>query len=393
MTKAKVFIIKCESYEKADKKIQELLALMGGIGQFAKKGERITLKANLLGAASPENAITTHPAIIAAIGKMAKKEGALPLIADSPGSGYRYNAATLKRLYSTCGIYEAAEQAGIEVNMDTAYEEISFPQGKLIKRMEVITPITRADGVFNLCKMKTHLFMHMTGAVKNNFGIIPGLSKIGFHAKLHDKERFADMLLDLALYVSPRLSIMDAVVAMEGEGPGASGTPRHVGLLLASTSPLAIDVVAGEIMGLPYEQNPVLMAAQRRGLLPYKIDDVSVIGEELTGLIIGDYKFPATIKGMGLSAANNPFMEKVFRTALSQYPGILRNKCIGCGICVASCPQKIITINIRHGKKHAKIDSKKCIRCYCCHELCPHKAIEIKKSKIAKILDVLPPNY
>ena len=119
----------------------------------------------------------------------------------------------MKRLYTECGMYDAAKQAGIEVNMDTGYDDVSFPQGKFIMRMEVIKPITEADGVINLCKMKTHLFMHMTGAVKNLFGIIPGLSKIGYHAKLHDKARFADMLLDLALYTAPRLSIMDAVFA------------------------------------------------------------------------------------------------------------------------------------------------------------------------------------
>lgn len=217
---------------------------------------------------------------------MAKKEGAIPLIADSPGSGYRYTEASLKKLYTTCKMYEAAEQAGIDVNMDTGFDEVSFQQGKLIKHIEVIKPISQADGVFNLCKMKTHLFMHMTGAVKNHFGVIPGLSKIGYHAKLQDKDRFADMLLDLALFVSPRLSIMDAVLAMEGEGPGVSGTPRHVGLLLASTSPLALDIVAGEIMGLPHEQNPVLMAAERRGLTPCRIKDVNVIGAELSSLKI-----------------------------------------------------------------------------------------------------------
>lgn len=386
--KTDVYVVKCESYKETDVKIKELITLMGGIGQFAKKGEKITLKANLLGAFPPEKAVSTHPEIVTTIGKMVKNEGAIPLIADSPGSGYKYNEATLKKLYATCGMYDAAGKAGIEVNMDITYAEVSFPQGKLIKHLEVIKPITQADGVINLCKMKTHLFMSMTGAVKNNFGIIPGLSKIGFHAKLHDKDRFADMLLDLALYVSPRLSIMDAVLAMEGEGPGASGKPRHVGLLLASTNPLALDVVAGEIMGLNYNQNPVLMAAECRGLSPYRIEDVNIIGEDLLKLKIPDYKFPTTIKkGMGLSGGNNVVMKSIFRSALTQYPVVLKKKCIGCGICKESCPQNTITIDIGQGKKKASINSKNCIRCYCCHEMCPHRAIDIKKNIMSKIFE------
>ena len=382
-----VYIVKCMSYDNAQEKIAELLSLMGGIGQFVKKGERITLKANLLGAAPPEKAVSTHPAIVAAIGAMAKKEGAIPLIADSPGSGYRYTEATLKKLYSTCGMYEAAEKAGIQVNTDTGYDEVSFPQGKLIKRMEVIKPITHADGVFNLCKMKTHLFMHMTGAVKNHFGIIPGLSKIGYHAKLQDKNLFADMLLDLAMFVAPRLSIMDAVLAMEGDGPGVSGTPRHVGLLLASASPLALDIAAGEIMGLPHEQNPVLLAAERRGLTPCRIEDVNVIGENLSSIKISDYSFPSTIEGLGLSSGNNPVMGKIFRSVLTQYPVVMQNKCIGCAVCRDSCPQKAITLT-SHGKRKAVIDKKHCIRCYCCHELCPHEAVMIKKNHLSELLNI-----
>jgi uncharacterized protein (DUF362 family)/NAD-dependent dihydropyrimidine dehydrogenase PreA subunit len=384
--KTNVYVVKCESYEKADEKIQELLKLMGGIGQFAKKNEKITLKANLLSAVSPEKAVSTHPSIVSAVGKLAKKEGAIPLIADSPGAGYIYNEATLKKLYKTCGMYDAAEQAGIDVNMDTRSEKVSFPQGKLMKQIDVIKPITQADAVFNICKMKTHLLMHVTGAVKNNFGIIPGLAKVGFHAKLFDKERFADMLLDLSLYVAPRLSIMDAVLAMEGEGPGSSGTPRQVGLLIASTSDLAVDVVAGEIMGLPYEHNPVLMAAKRREILPYKIEDVNVIGEDISALKITNYKFPSTVKGFSKTVEKSSVVRNILKSTLSKYPVIAKERCIGCGMCATACPQKMITITPYKKKKIAVISLKDCIRCYCCHELCPHKAVDIKSKFITRVL-------
>jgi uncharacterized protein (DUF362 family)/ferredoxin len=386
----KVYIIRCENYSDAPQKMNELINMMGGIAQFAKQGEHITLKANLLGAARPEQAVSTHPAIVAAIGKMAKQQGAISLIADSPGSGYRYTEATLKKLYASCGMYDAAKEAGIDVNMDTSYTEVSYPEGKLIKHIEVIAPITQADAVFNLCKMKTHAFMHMTGAVKNHFGIIPGLSKVGYHAKLQDKNRFADMMLDLALFVSPRLSIMDAVLAMEGDGPGVAGTPRHVGLLLASTNPLALDIAAAEIMGLPREKNPLLLAAERRGLL-CRIEDIEIIGEDLSSIKINDYVFPATItEGVGLAMsplAKLPAFGALARSLLAKMPHIIKKQCVGCGVCRDSCPQKAIVITQQ--KPHvAVINKKDCIRCYCCHELCPKKAVEIKGNPIAKLLKV-----
>jgi ferredoxin len=257
-----------------------------------------------------------------------------------------------------------------------------------MKQIDVIKPITQADAVFNICKMKTHLYMHVTGAVKNHFGIIPGLSKVGFHAKLFNKERFADMLLDLSLYAAPRLTIMDAVLAMEGEGPGASGTPRHVGLLLASTSDLALDVVVGEIMGLPHDHNPVLMAAERREVSPCKIEDVNVIGEELSGIKISDYKFPSTVKGFSKTVEKNSVVRNFLKSALTKYPVVAKGRCIGCGMCATACPQKMITMITQKGKKRADINLKDCIRCYCCHELCPHKAIDIKSKFIHKALKI-----
>lgn len=378
----RVYVVQCPDYSQVEKKMDELLSMMGGIHQFAKPDEKIVLKVNLLQPAKPEQALSTHPTVVSAVARMTKKSGANPVIADSPGAGYRYNEKTLNTLYRRCEMFKAAEEAGIEVNLDTTYQPVSFPEGKLIKHFEVITPVVHADGVFNLCKLKTHLFMSMTGAVKNNFGVIPGLAKPGYHANLHDKSRFAEMLLDLAEYVSPRLSIMDAVIGMEGDGPGSAGIPRQVGLLLGSRNQLALDVVAAEIIGLRREYNPVLLAAEKRGLSPTRLEEVQLIGPKIPEIRISDYKFPSTIfEGMGLGPLPwwQKLLQPLFRNGMSRAPQILKDTCIGCGICCDSCPMQAITI-IENKRKYASIEDKRCIRCYCCHELCPEKAVELQGS-------------
>lgn len=375
----KVFAVRCPDYEQAGKKITELLAMMGGMGQFAAPGEKIVLKVNLLRAAEPERAVTTHPEIVAAVGCMAKEAGATPVVADSPGSGYQYNQETLSRVYRTCGMDKAAHKASIEVNLDTTYEAVSFANGKLVKRFDVIIPVLEADGVFNLCKLKTHLFMGMTGAVKNNFGVIPGLAKPGYHAKLRDKDHFANMLLDLATYVSPRVSIMDAVVGMEGQGPGA-GEPRHIGWLLAAKNPLALDVVASEIIGLDRADNPVLVAAEKRGL-GSRLEQIQIMGADVADLRIPDYEIPTTLlKGIGLGRWTR--LAPLFKSGTSLRPRILKNKCVACGTCHDACPTHAITMA---DGKHAKINDKDCIRCYCCHEMCPSEAIELHSSWLYRI--------
>jgi len=384
----KVYIVRCADYDSVDEKMDELVSMMGGMSRFVQPNEKIVLKVNLLLPAKPEQAITTHPRVVAAIARMVKKEGASAVIADSPGAGYKYNEKILNTLYRESGMFDAAEASGAELNFDTNYRPVSFLEGKLIKHFDVIAPVIDADAVLNLCKLKTHTLMSFTGAVKNNFGVIPGLTKPGYHAKLHDQDHFADMLLDLAGYVSPRLSIMDAVTGMEGDGPGTAGTPRPVGLLLGSINPLALDIVACEIIGLRREHNPLLIAAARRGLVPACLDEIEVVGAEISQVRVSDYRLPATMKGLGgvLSWWQKP-LEPFFKGWLSQSPEVIKKKCIACGICRDSCPVNAIEI-IGKKRKVAHIDDKQCIRCYCCHELCPEGAVGLHQSLMHRMLGI-----
>ncbi|MDY7038314.1 MAG: DUF362 domain-containing protein, partial [Thermodesulfobacteriota bacterium] len=303
-----------------------------------------------------------------------------------PGSGYKYNEKMLKRIYRTCGLDKTCEEAGIKLNFNTSFEDVSYPNGNLIKRFEVITPVLRSDGLLNLCKLKTHLFMHMTGAVKNSFGVIPGLSKPGYHAKLKDAERFADMLIDLSNFVAPRLSIMDAIIGMEGEGPNA-GDPRMVGLILASTNPFAIDVIAGEIMGIDRQKNTVLMQGAKRGLGPTYLEDVDLIGLEKSDLRIPNFKLPSTIykdTGYGPLPWWQRFLVPLFKDGMSVTPRIERDNCNACGACYESCPMDAITLK---NKKYAEINNDKCVRCYCCHEMCRFNAVFLHKSLLYRLVN------
>ena len=385
MEETQVYAASCPDYEQAEACIRALLEQMGGMGRFVRPGERIVLKANLLRAAPPESAICTHPAVVEAVSKLVKEAGGTPVICDSPG-GALHKEAVLRSLYEKTGMAAAAAAAGAELAMDSSTRTVSLPEGKVLRQAEIITPVAEADGVIDLCKMKTHVLMSMTGAVKNLFGVIPGLSKVGYHATHPDHATFADVLLDLTGYVKPRLSLMDGILAMEGDGPGSSGTPRQAGLLLAAANPLALDTAAGAIMNLPRKDNPVLLAAERRGLTPCRMEDVELIGGTVEELRMADYKFPASTKS-NLMDFLGPLArpaERLCKKALSQTPRIDGAKCVGCGICAKSCPGQAIAMTAP-GKK-ARISQKACIHCYCCHELCPQKAVELHQSWLGRLL-------
>lgn len=385
MEETQVYAASCPDYGQAEACIRTLVEQMGGMGRFVRPGERIVLKANLLRAAPPESAICTHPAVVEAVARLVKEAGGTPVICDSPG-GALHKEAVLRNLYEKTGMAAAAAAAGAELSMDSSTRTVSLPEGKVLRQAEIITPVAEADGVIDLCKMKTHVLMSMTGAVKNLFGVIPGLSKVGYHATHPDHETFADVLLDLTGYVKPRLSLMDGILAMEGDGPGSSGTPRQAGLLLASANPLALDTAAGAIMNLPRQDNPVLLAAERRGLTPCRMEDVELIGGTVEELRMADYKFPASTKS-NLMDFLGPLArpaERLCKKALSQTPRIDGAKCVGCGICAKSCPGQAIAMTAP-GKK-ARISQKACIHCYCCHELCPQRAVELHQSWLGRLL-------
>lgn len=214
--------------------------------------------------------------------------------------------------------------------------------------------------------------------------MIPGLSKPGYHAKLHDVQRFAGMLLDLAQYISPRLTIMDAVLAMEGDGPG-SGDPRPVGLILGSENPLALDVVASEIMGIDCTANPIIMEAKRRNLKPSRVEDIEIIGANLADVKVPDFKQPQTAAGrFGLDPMPwyQRVIEPIYKNAYTVRPKVIWHRCIACGTCIEGCPMEAISFV----KERAFIDDDKCIRCYCCHEVCPEEAIGLYSSWLYQLI-------
>jgi uncharacterized protein (DUF362 family)/Pyruvate/2-oxoacid:ferredoxin oxidoreductase delta subunit len=376
-----VYVHRCPDYDQVEEKTAELLEMMGGISKYIKAGDRVALKPNLLQAASPEKAITTHPRIVAAVGKLVKSSGAKPILVESPTGAYPHTPFALERVYRATGMAEAAENSGIELNYDTRQEEVSFPEGKLTKHFQICSPILEADLVINLPKFKTHSLTAVTGAVKNIFGVIPGRAKPGYHATLTDKNLFAAMLLDLAACISPGLTIMDAVIGMEGNGPG-NGDPRQVGFLLGSENPLALDLVMAEMMGLAREENPYLVEAEKQGRSPTRLEDITLVGIEPQELRVPDFLLPDTTRSASwLEDALFP----LFRSSMTLQPLVIPADCIACEDCVNICPMNVIEI-VDGDHPHALIDDNGCIRCYCCHETCPEDAIELHKSWLYRVV-------
>ncbi len=374
-----VSLTRCRAYDptRMGEALARVLAPLGGMEAFVRPGERIALKPNLLMGAAPDKGVTTHPAVVEAVAVAVREAGATPVLVESPGSGIPYTAATLRRVYRHTGMHSMAERIGLELNVDTRVRAVSHPEARLAKRLDVLAPLLEVDGLISLPKLKTHYFMTFTGAVKNLFGAVPGFAKPGYHAKLEDPARFADMLLDIVTLLRPRLSLMDAVVGLEGDGPGLAGRARQIGLLMASADPVVLDAVACAVVGIAPEQVPVLVAARRRGLWSGAVEDVAVVGGELHAHRIDGFAVPqraADPAGLGPAVRFERIVRPLVRELFSPRPRPRQDRCTGCGTCRRACPRQAIAVRGRL----ARVDDHLCIGCYCCHELCPQAAIDLE---------------
>ena len=234
-----VVIVPCADYSEGEAKgaLERVLAPLGGL-DWVRPGMKIAIKVNLVTFAKPEKAATTHPGLLCPLVGLLSERGADVVVGDSPGG--LYNAGYVNRVYAATGM-KAVEQYGGRLNQDFTEGEAKFPEGKVCRQFRYTAWLDGADDVIDLCKLKTHGMMAMTCGAKNMFGAIPGTVKPEYHFRYPDPRDFARMIVDLDEYFKPRLTLVDAVECMEGNGP-SGGTPRHMGALLAAESPHKVRV-------------------------------------------------------------------------------------------------------------------------------------------------------
>ena len=333
---------------------------------------KVVIKPNLVMAKSPKFPATTHPLVIKAVVLWLNEHGVQDItLAES--SGGLYNAEYMRNVYNVCGMKQLEPE--LKLNMDFSAQTMNCPEGFANHSFHIITPILEADYIINICKLKTHAMTGYSGGIKNLFGTIPGLEKPQMHYRWPDINDFSNMLVELSQVVRPQLTIIDAIDAMEGNGPtGGDSHPLH--MLLASRDMYTQDYFAAGLMGLEPMDIIMIKQAVEKGLS--KPDELNLKGDPVPANLT-PFVQPDT-KRLDFGNAVPKFLQKPFtaiaRKLLKSYPQVDKKICVGCGKCAESCPAQIITIK----NKKAHFPRKGCISCFCCQEMCPVKAISVKKA-------------
>ena len=377
MGRVKVAAVRARDYDyaKVYVAVHRAVELTGGLEKLIKPGTQVFVKINHLSPASPaEKGIVTHPVFVEAVLALLKGAGASVIVGDDIDSGSGDG-------FQVSGLRQACNRAGVSlVNLKEAgFVEVKCG-GKLLKSVYVSKVALDADVIVNLPKFKTHCLTVFTGGVKNMYGVIPHGQRLRLHGEYPGPEDFSQMLADIFTAVKPHLTVMDGIVAMEGEGP-ASGRLVKLGVILASTDAVALDSVAARIIGLSPQDVYTTRYAVEAGLGIAGMDSIEVVGEKLAELTYPGFKLPA--------ATTNAFTRKAPR-ALSRHflkqsmlrPRIIRSRCTACLECEKVCPA--VAISIRDGI--AEVDYRKCIGCLCCNEVCRFDAITPWRPVVGRLM-------
>lgn len=372
-----VAAVNCSSYERGlvQESVARAFELLGGPGAVVSPGQSVFVKVNGLIPAAPEKAVTTHPEVVRAVVEQIMTVTPRVTIGDSPGGVY--NKMMLKRVYEKCGFAAVAEETGATLNSDFSVRQKKVPEAKTMKSFTLCGAMIEADRLVSVSKFKTHLQMNITGAIKNMFGVVPGLTKFNYHSKYTTDEDFADLMVDVVLAAGPGFHVIDAVEAMDGNGPRA-GDIKKMEILAAGRDAFALDRLMMDLAGIPPGANKPLGAAIKRGLISGDLRELRVLGDRLEALRVEGFRLPVK---KDITARLPSFLTDMVAARLSMRPSPDPAVCTACGKCAEICPEGAISIVDRA----ARVDLSKCIKCYCCHELCEHDAIELERPLLLRL--------
>lgn len=339
------------------------------------RGKKVAVKMNALKACDPDRqAMVTHYRLLqAVIAKLDALNPAAIVVGDSVGTESYGNS---EYVFRNSRLKEAAGPYYRNFNQNLTVVELEKP---FKRKVAVLKDVLDADVYISVPKMKTHGLTMISGAVKNNYGLLTGGQKAWYHYHCVKPEKFAEIVIEMFRLRPPDLVIMDAILAMEGYGP-ASPETRRVNKVLASDDAVALDRVEAQIVGFNLEDIPYLRLARDLSLGETDMDRIEVIGR---ADVITEYHRPTPPEssysykaGVGSGRTTIDF----YRQRVAYRPSISVQACQhlqGCSACVDICPSGALS----KGGDTPKLDADRCMLCSACREVCTYSGLELIPDK------------
>ena len=284
MSNPTVILSRCSDYNRTSiaEVIERQFKLLGGLEKFVTPGDTVLLKPNFIAPRSPRHATQTHPAVIIETARLLKDFGAKPFVGDSPAWGNVFTCVKALRLE------EPLKKLSVPV------KQLDKPKKCRIGTKNTIVGISSvaldADVIINLPKFKSHQQLVATFAVKNMFGCVSGKQKALWHfAKGGNVNDFCELLIEIFRFLNPALTIIDAVIAMDGQGP-IRGRTRPLGWLLSGTDPIACETICAKLIGINPQDIPIIKTARQIGFGCSDPAKIQIIGDNFPKSICTDFQ-------------------------------------------------------------------------------------------------------
>ena len=270
----------CPDYQQGnvEEAIQRQFSLLN-IEELINRGDSVLLKPNFIAAKASDLAVQTDPEVILAVAKAVKDLGAKPFVADSPA----WNS--VEACVRVLGLTEPLKK------LDVPYKNLNKPSRRKIAGSSIgISRVAlEADKIINLPKLKAHQQLGGTFAVKNMFGCVCGKEKAFRHfsnGKSYDG--FCRMLIGIYEHLSPVVTIIDGVVAMEGMGP-IRGTAKKLRVIVGGREPISCEMVCCELVNFcPYDM-PIIETAKRIGFGCREFSEIEIVGDDHKQFVCDDF--------------------------------------------------------------------------------------------------------
>jgi uncharacterized protein (DUF362 family)/NAD-dependent dihydropyrimidine dehydrogenase PreA subunit len=333
------------------------------------KGKNVVVKVNALRACNPDReAIVTHPALVkAVIDRLETLQPNRIIVGDSVGTESYGNS---RHVFDVTGLAEVAGPYYRNLSLNLQMVDLEKP---FKRSVAVPKDILDSDVYISLPKMKTHGLTMLSGAVKNNFGLLVGAQKSWYHYYSEKPEVFAEILIEMYRLRPPDLVIMDGIIAMEGYGPCSPET-RRVNKVLAAADAVALDAVLARMVGFRTDEVPYLRIAKDLGIGETDPDAIAVEGDwsPIAGFnrpVVTPETTYCYLSGVGGGKTSRAF----FAARVCHRPVFSVEKCPpGCKACMEACPVDALKPAIP-----PELLSERCILCSACMEACTHGALRL----------------
>lgn len=276
----KVFIAKVSDYT-ADIASVILAGLRElGIQELEIKAKKILLKPNLVDIVPETVHINTHPLFVLGAAEAFHRMGASRvLIAE--GTAHIRDTILLLEESGLAEVLKEGRLPFIDLNQEQGFEVANAGPYSKFPSWNFPAVLKTVDYVVSLAKMKTHHWAGVTLAMKNLFGVMPGLY-YGWPKNVLHQPGIDETIVDINTTLKPYLAIIDGIVGMEGDGP-IMGTPKKAGVLVMGRNFPAVDASCARVMGLdPLKVKYLAMAS--RSLGPIREAAIVQVGEEIASV-------------------------------------------------------------------------------------------------------------